>query len=80
MPDQSDDDDIENRQHYKGGRMRIAVAVDLVDDEKRHDDQGSRISPQPVAQQADDEGYFYKTVAQQIEGIEMLAADGKMGG
>lgn len=39
-----------------------------------------RIGPQPVAQQADDQGYFYKTVAQQVESIKMSPADGKLGG
>src|SRR5665213_64619 len=78
MPDQSYHENIEDRQHDEAKAVRVGEAVELVDDEQAHDDQGNRIGPKLVSEQADDEEHLDKAVAEKIEGIEALGADGKI--
>ena len=77
VPDQSHDHDVEHRQNNKAEAMRVGEAVKLVHDEEAKDDKRSRIGPELISEQADDEEYFNDAVADQVDGIEVLATDGK---
>jgi hypothetical protein len=78
VPDQSHHDNIENRQHYEADAVRVREAVELVDNEEAKDDKRNRIGPQLVSKQAGDEEHLNHAVAEEIEGIEALGADGKI--
>ncbi len=73
VPDQSQHHDIEDRQDDNAGSMRVRKAVELIDDEEAKDDKRSRIGPELISEQADDEEYLNKAVAEEIEGIEVLS-------
>src|SRR5712664_3280635 len=75
VPDQSDNEDIEDRQHDEAEAVRVRVAVELVEDEESEDDKGKRVGPELVSQQADDEERLDYAVAEGIEGVEARGAD-----
>ena len=78
VPDQSHHDNIEDRQHDEAGAARVRETVELVDDEQAKDDKRNRISPEFISEQTDDEEDLNDAVAEEIEGIEALGADGKI--
>jgi hypothetical protein len=78
VPDQSHHHDIEDRQHDEAEAVRVREAIELVDDEEAKDDKRNRIGPELVSEQAYDEEYLNKAVAEEIEGIEVLSTDGKI--
>ncbi len=78
VPDQSRHHDIEDRQDDEAESVRVRKAVELVDDEEAEDDKRNRIGPEFISEQADDEEYLNKAVAEEIEGIEVLGTDGKI--
>ena len=78
VPDQSHQDNIEDRQQYEAEAVRVREAVELVDDEEAKDDERNRIGPELISKQTDDEEHFNDAVAEEIEGIEALGADGKI--
>src|SRR5260370_15674172 len=78
VPDQSHQDNIEDRQQYEAEAVRVREAVELVDDEEAKDDERNRIAPELISKQTDDEEHFNDAVAEEIEGIEALGADGKI--
>src|SRR5260221_870415 len=75
VPDQSDNEDIEDRQHDEAEAVRVRVAIELVEDEEAEDDKGKRIGPELVSEQPDDEERLDCAVAEEVEGIEALGAD-----
>jgi hypothetical protein len=78
VPDQSDHENIEDRQHYEAEAVGVREAVELVDDEEAKDDKRNRIGPELISKQTDDEERLDDAVAEEIEGIEALGADGKI--
>jgi hypothetical protein len=78
VPDQSHHDDIEDRQHDETDAVRVGEAIELVDDEETKDDKRNRIGPEFISKQTDDEEHLNDAVAEEIEGIEALGADGKI--
>ena len=78
VPDQSHHENVEDRQHYEAEAVRVRKTVELVDDEKTEDAQGSWIGPELVSKQSDDEDRLNDTVAEEIESIEVLGAEGKI--
>src|ERR1700730_5017600 len=78
VPDQSHHDNIEDRQHYEADAVRVRETVELVDDEEAKDDKRNRIGPEFISEQTDDEEDLNDAVAEEIEGIEALGADGKI--
>src|SRR5260221_11261367 len=78
VPDQSDNEDIEDRQHDEAEAVGVRVAIELVEDEEAKDDKGKRIVQELVSQQADDEERLDHAVAEEEDGIEALGADVKM--
>ena len=78
VPDQSHHHDIKDRQHDEAEAVRVREAIELVDDEEAKDDKRNWIGPKLVSEQADDEEYLNKAVAEEIEGIEVLGTDGKI--
>ena len=58
--------------------MCVREAVELVDDEEAKDDKRNRIGPELISKQTDDEEDLNDAVAEEIEGIETLGADGKI--
>jgi hypothetical protein len=78
VPDQSHHDDIEDRQHDEADAVRVREAVELVDDEEAKDDKRNGIGPELVSKQTDDEEDLDDAMAEEIEGIEALGADGKI--
>src|SRR5260370_42698661 len=77
VPDQSRHHDIEDRQDDEAESVRVREAVELVDDEEAEDDKRNRIGPELISKQTDDEEHLNDAVAEEIEGIEALGADGK---
>src|SRR5690242_874095 len=67
VPGQGDDDEIDGGEQQQRYRMRKHVAVHLIDDEKREQNQRHRVIPETLAHQPDYDPQFYGTVAQQIE-------------
>ena len=55
----------------------MAVSVELVHDKESKDDDGCRVIPELLAQESDNEKYFYNSVAQQKESGKMLRTNGK---
>ena len=78
VPDQSHHDNVEDRQHYEAEAVRVREAVELVDDEEAKDDKRNRVGPERISKQTDDEERLNDAVAEEIEGIEALGADGKI--
>src|SRR5258708_29031553 len=78
VPDQSHHENIENRQHDEAEAVRVREAVELVDDEEAKDDKRNRIGPELISKQTDHEERLNNAVAEEIEGIEALGADGKI--
>jgi hypothetical protein len=78
VPDQSHHHDIEDRQQHKAEAVRVREAVELVEDEDAKDDKRNGIGPELIPEQADDEEYLNNAVAEEIEGIKVLGADGKI--
>ncbi len=78
VPDQSHHDNVEDRQHYEAEAVRVREAVELVDDEQAKDDERNRIGPELISKQTADEEHLDDAVAEEIEGIEALGADGKI--
>src|SRR6266446_5456081 len=78
VPDQSHHHDIEDRQDDEAESARVREAVQLVDDEEAKDDKRNRIGPELVSEEADDEEYLDKAVAEEIEGVEVLGTDGRI--
>src|SRR5258708_6102950 len=79
-PDEPDDDDVENREDDEADRVSKRIPIYLIDDECSKHEKGSRICPELVAQERDDNEQFYYTVAEQVERAEELAADRKLVG
>ena len=77
VPDQSHHDNVEGGQHYEADAVRVREAVELVDDEEAKDDKRNGIGPELISKQTDDEENLNDAVAEEIEGIEALGADGK---
>ena len=80
VPYQSHHDNIEDRQHYETDAVRVRETVELVDDEEAKDDKRNRIGPELISKQTGDEEHLNDAVAEEIEGIEALGADGKNSG
>src|SRR5258706_2158180 len=78
VPDQSHHENIEYRQDDETEVARIREAVELVDDEEVKDDKRNRIGPELIPKQTDDEERLNDPMAEEIEGIEALGADGKI--
>ena len=78
VPYQSHHDNIEDRQHYETDAVRVRETVELVDDEEAKDDKRNRIGPELISKQTGDEEHLNDAVAEEIEGIEALGADGKI--
>src|SRR5713101_8260854 len=78
VPDQSNHENIEDRQHDEAEAVRVREAVELVDDEEAKDDKRNRLGPELISKQTDDEERLNNAVAEEIEGIEALGADGKI--
>src|SRR5713226_8156306 len=78
VPDQSHHENIEDGQHYEAEGVRVREAVELVNDEEAKDDKRNRIGPELISKQTDDEEHLNDAVAEEIEGIEALGADGKI--
>ncbi len=57
--------------------MRVGEAVELVDDEEAKDHKRRRIGPEFVSDQTDDQEHLDDAVAEKVEGIEVLGAEGK---
>ena len=58
--------------------MRVREAIELVDDEEAENDERRSIGPELVFKQTDDEERLNDTVAEKIERIEVLGANGKI--
>src|SRR5216683_1272378 len=78
VPDQSHHHDIEDRQRDQAEAVRVREAVELVDDEEAKDEKRNRIGPELISKQTDDEEHLNDAVAEEIEGIEVPGADGKI--
>src|ERR1017187_5612562 len=78
VPDQSHHENVEDRQHYEAEAVRVRKTVELVDDEKTEDAQGSWIGPELISEQTDNEEHLNDPVAEQIESVEVLGAEGKI--
>ena len=76
VPDQSHHDNIEDRQHDETDAVRVGEAIELVDDEEAKHDKRNRIGPELVSKQTGDEQQLNDAMAEQIERIEALGADG----
>ena len=77
VPDQSHHDNVEDGQHDEADAVRVREAIELVDDEEAKDDKRNRIGPKLISKQTDDKEHLNQSVAEEIEGIEALGADGK---
>ena len=78
MPDQTHHDNIEDRQNYEADAVGVGKSIELVGDEEAEHDKRNRIGPEFISEQTDDEEDFNDAVAEEIEGIEALGADGKI--
>src|SRR5258706_1512507 len=75
MPDQEDNKQVEDRQHDQPERMGVGKPVDLIGDEHAKDDERGWVRPQLVPQQACNDEQLHDAVAQQVECVEVPAAD-----
>ena len=58
--------------------MRVGKSIELVGDKEAKDDKRKRIGPELISKQTDDKEQLNQSVAEKIEGIEALGADGKI--
>ena len=58
--------------------MRVRKSIELVGNKDTKDDKRNRIGPELIPQQTDDEEDLNDAMAEEIEGIEALGADGKI--
>ena len=77
MPNQGNDDKIEDRQQYKADAVCVGEAVELVDDQQAHDDQGCRVGPKLRADEPSNQEQLHDAVTEQVKSVEMLRLDGK---
>src|SRR6202022_1616533 len=78
VPDQTHHDNIEDRQHYEADAVGVGKSIELVGDEEAEHDKRNRIGPELFSKQTNDEENLNDAVAEEIEGIEVLSADGKI--
>ena len=71
------DQNIEDGQYDQADAVRVGVAVDLVDHEQAERHERCGIGPELAAQQADDQQKLHGAMTDQIEGVEILGADGE---
>src|SRR5205823_9798825 len=60
--------------------MRIAGAVERIGIERAEEGEARGVSPELLAQQADNEDRFHQPVAEQIESVEIVLGDGEGAG
>ena len=58
--------------------MRVRETVELVDDEEAKNDKRSRIGPELIPEQSNNEEYLNNAVAEEIEGVEVLRVDAEI--
>ena len=76
VPDQSHNENIEDRQHNEAGAVRIREAVELVDNEEAKHDKRNWIGPDRISKQTNDEEHLDNAVAEEIEGrVEIVGYD-----
>lgn len=78
MPDQDDHDEIEDGQDDQPERMSVAVAIELVGNERAKGHQRKRISDELFPKKADHEDDFDQAVACKVKRIEGLRRSGQM--
>jgi hypothetical protein len=55
VPDEADNDDVDYGYDQQQHRVCEGVAIQLVNDKEREDNEGDRIIPKPLSQEAHDE-------------------------
>jgi hypothetical protein len=58
--------------------VRVRKSIELVGDKEAKDHKRNRIGPELISKQTDDKEHLNQSVAEEIEGIEALGADGKI--